>query len=122
MSDTLVPIFDVSGLADDQSLRHDGADGSLFAVKQNGDVHVYFNRCPHQGTELDWLPGKFLDSHASHIQCATHGALFRIADGLCIAGPCIGQSLSRAPVKVRSGLVYPDSPQRPPEFSISQAD
>lgn len=68
-------------------------------------MRVYFNRYPYQGIELDWLPGKFPDSQTSHIQCATHGALFRIADGLCIAGPCVGQSLSPMPVNIRSGLV-----------------
>jgi nitrite reductase/ring-hydroxylating ferredoxin subunit len=27
------------------------------------------------------------------IQCATHGALFLIESGECVAGPCAGQSL-----------------------------
>ncbi len=31
---------------------------------------------------------------ASLIQCATHGALFLIESGECVAGPCAGQFLA----------------------------
>lgn len=57
-------------------------------------MYVYKNRCPHRGVGLEWLPDQFLDSSASLIQCATHGALFLIEDGECIAGPCEGKSLT----------------------------
>ena len=65
----------------------------LFAVRKDGQVHVYRNRCPHKGISLEWLPDQFLDASASLIQCATHGALFLIDSGECVAGPCAGQSL-----------------------------
>lgn len=69
-------------------------DGSgLLAVRRNGQVFVYRNRCPHRGVPLEWHPDRFLDTSASLIQCATHGALFLIESGECIAGPCEGQSL-----------------------------
>jgi len=42
---------------------------------------------------------------ASLIQCATHGALFLIESGECIAGPCAGQSLTALPGREdRQGL------------------
>ncbi|WP_439857902.1 Rieske (2Fe-2S) protein [Pseudomonas syringae] len=67
---------------------------ALFAVRRQGQVFVYQNRCPHRGIPLEWQPDQFLDSSASLIQCATHGALFLIENGECVAGPCEGQSLT----------------------------
>jgi len=66
---------------------------ALFAVHHRGHFFVYENRCPHRGVPLDWMPDQFLDFDRNFIQCATHGALFKIEDGECIAGPCNGQHL-----------------------------
>lgn len=63
------------------------------AVRRGGEVYVYANRCPHRGVALEWQPDEFLDASASLIQCATHGALFLIENGECVAGPCEGKSL-----------------------------
>jgi len=65
----------------------------VLAVRRAGLVYVYQNRCPHRGVPLEWHPDQFLDSSASLIQCATHGALFLIESGECIAGPCEGKTL-----------------------------
>ncbi len=67
---------------------------NLFAVKKDGQVFLYRNQCPHLGVELNWLEDQFLDMDGALIQCATHGALFIIEDGECVAGPCQGQSLA----------------------------
>ncbi|MET1081368.1 MAG: Rieske (2Fe-2S) protein [Pseudomonas sp.] len=66
----------------------------LLAVRKDGQVHAYLNRCPHRGIPLEWLPDQFLDHSGSLLQCATHGALFLIDSGECVAGPCAGQSLT----------------------------
>jgi nitrite reductase/ring-hydroxylating ferredoxin subunit len=66
----------------------------LMAIRREGQVYVYQNRCPHRGVPLEWQPDEFLDASGSLIQCATHGALFLIESGECVAGPCAGQSLN----------------------------
>ena len=66
---------------------------NLLAVRRDGQVYAYRNRCPHRGVPLEWQPDQFLDHSQSMIQCATHGALFLIESGECVAGPCAGQSL-----------------------------
>ena len=43
---------------------------------------------PSSGIELNWMPDQFLESGGDLIICSTHGALFKIDDGLCISGPC----------------------------------
>ncbi|GAB1267225.1 Rieske (2Fe-2S) protein [Aurantivibrio infirmus] len=67
----------------------------LFAIKTQKDFQVYLNRCPHVGLPLNWVADQFMDADGELIQCKSHGALFRIEDGQCVAGPCIGQSLQR---------------------------
>ena len=65
----------------------------LLAVRKDGRVFVYANRCPHRGIPLEWQADQFLDHSGRLIQCASHGALFLIEDGQCVAGPCSGQRL-----------------------------
>ncbi len=66
---------------------------SVLAVKKGGEIYLYKNICPHRGINLDWLPDQFLDADKAFIRCATHGALFLIESGECIAGPCAGSAL-----------------------------
>ena len=74
---------------------------SMFLVcGRDGVPRAYVNHCPHAGTPLEITPHGFLTRDGSMIMCRTHGALFRIEDGLCIAGPCPGRSLQSLPVTV----------------------
>lgn len=84
-------------LADSSSRGFDIEGQKLLAVRRSGQVYVYLNRCPHRGVGLEWQPDQFLDPSNSLIQCATHGALFLIEDGECVAGPCSGQFLTSVP-------------------------
>ena len=79
---------------------------ALLAVRQGEQVFVYENRCPHRGVPLEWVADQFLDSSNRLIQCATHGALFGIEDGVCVAGPCPGEQLEPLPCMVRDGQVF----------------
>ena len=76
-----------------------------FLVKTETGVAAYVNYCPHAGHPLNFRPHKFLTSDRNLILCSSHGALFARDNGLCIAGPCGGQSLTAVPVEVRSGYV-----------------
>ncbi|WP_290703188.1 Rieske (2Fe-2S) protein [Amphritea sp.] len=77
----------------------------LFAVKRQGEVFLYENRCPHQGIPLEWMPDVFLDAEKHFIQCSTHGALFTIDQGQCIAGPCIGAKLQTIAFEIIDGAL-----------------
>ena len=66
----------------------------VMAIRSRDQVYCYVNICPHWGAPLDISPGRFLDRERRHILCSTHGALFRIEDGRCIKGPCLGAALA----------------------------
>jgi nitrite reductase/ring-hydroxylating ferredoxin subunit len=76
-----------------------------FVVKREGEVFGYVDRCPHAGTPLALIGDRFLTREGDLILCSTHGALFRLGDGACIAGPCAGQRLAPWPVVLRDGAV-----------------
>jgi len=71
-----------------------------FIVKSTKGVAAYVNTCPHAGHPLNFMPDRFLTSDRSLILCASHGAVFTRDEGLCIAGPCPGQSLTPVPIEV----------------------
>lgn len=75
-------------------------DGEVVLVRQGQQVLAYRNRCPHLGIELNFMPDVFLDTEQRYIQCANHSALFQIEDGLCVFGPCQGESLVAVAVQL----------------------
>ena len=77
----------------------------FFVVRAGGLLRGYVNSCPHQGVNLDWRPDTFLTVERDLIQCATHGARFIIDTGECVAGPCIGRSLTPVAVDVAGDWV-----------------
>ena len=81
---------------------------SVFVVRAGATLRAYENSCPHTGGPLDWVPDQFLTREKDTILCATHGALFRIDDGHCLAGPCAGERLTPLPVRVEGGEVAVD--------------
>jgi nitrite reductase/ring-hydroxylating ferredoxin subunit len=76
-----------------------------FIVKTSNGIAAYVNYCPHAGHPLNFRPNKFLTPDGNLILCCSHGALFARDNGLCIAGPCQGQSLTPIPVEVVGGCV-----------------
>ena len=83
-----------------------GGFTGLMAIREGEAVYVYVNACPHIGTPLDWTPHRFLSADGRRIVCATHGAEFGIADGVCIRGPCAGDRLEPVAVEIRDGMIY----------------
>lgn len=89
---------------------------TAFALRFDGQVVAYVNRCAHVPTEMDWQPGEFLDMDRRWILCSIHGAAYEPADGRCVGGPCGRQRLIAIATEERDGQVYwyPSADVRPP--------
>jgi len=81
-----------------------------FVVRQGEQVFAYQNFCAHVGHPLNWMPDGFLSKDGSRIMCASHGALYEIDSGLCIAGPCVGKMLHPVEVRVENGEIIVRGP------------
>ncbi|MEO7055211.1 MAG: Rieske 2Fe-2S domain-containing protein [Caldimonas sp.] len=76
-----------------------------FALRFDGRVVAYLNRCVHVPTELDWQPGEFLDGGKEFILCSIHGAAYEPRGGRCIGGPCGSGKLTSIAVQECDGVV-----------------
>lgn len=84
-------------------------DSALFAgvvVRRGALLAGYLDVCPHASWPLAALDDRFLTRHGEHILCSGHGALFDLADGACVAGPCLGERLTPWPIALRDGEVF----------------
>lgn len=86
-----------------------------FALRFDGRVVAYLNRCAHVPVEMDWQPGEFLDADREVILCSIHGAAYEPAGGRCVGGPCGRGHLTALTVTERDGQVswYPSRDIRP---------
>jgi len=77
-----------------------------FALRFDGRVVAYLNRCVHVPTELDWQPGEFLDAEREFIICSIHGATYAPRTGACVGGPCGRGRLTQLATVERDGAVW----------------
>jgi len=91
----------------------------------DGNLRAWVNSCPHAGHPLDVLPHRFLTADRQLVQCASHGALFDPATGVCVAGPCPGRKLRPIVVAVQGNdILLAQTPSdvqnaRPPRSETS---
>ena len=83
-----------------------------FVVRRGDDVYAYENHCAHAGHPLNWYPDRFLTEDLRRIICASHGAIYEIDSGKCVAGPCVGKALMRIEAEVKNGEVVVRGPTR----------
>ncbi|WP_238701132.1 Rieske (2Fe-2S) protein [Mariprofundus erugo] len=63
-------------------------DAQGFLVCFQGQLKAWRNECPHAGSPLDWIPGRFFSESGEQLVCHTHHALFDPLSGDCLSGPC----------------------------------
>jgi nitrite reductase/ring-hydroxylating ferredoxin subunit len=82
-----------------------------FLINDRGSFHAYVNRCRHMPTPLDFIRDQFVSEDGRYLMCYTHGALYERGTGLCVSGPCQGESLYRLPVSVDQDEILVSCPQ-----------
>ncbi|ARU05830.1 2Fe-2S ferredoxin [Comamonas serinivorans] len=76
------------GLAVSFDVVYRGESCRAFAVRFEGRVFAYLNRCTHVAMEMDYQPNRFFDDTGQWLLCATHGAAYAPDTGACAGGPC----------------------------------
>ena len=66
---------------------------ALVLRNEDGTPVAYRNMCRHLPVPLDGGTGQLLSDDRAYLVCGTHGATYRLRDGLCIEGPCKGLAL-----------------------------
>lgn len=125
MSDTeLSPVYlcrsdelEEGGLAMPFDVVLDGEDLRAFAVRFDGQVHAYINRCTHIPMEMDFQENRFFDDSGQLLVCATHGAVYAPDTGACMGGPGRG-GLFKIELSEADGEIHwqPTEQLRPIQF------
>ena len=76
----------------------------VFVTRAGGQLRAYVNRCPHFQVPMNRRDGGFLLVNEV-LWCAQHSAQFRLDDGYCIDGPCMGANLESVPLEQRGGYL-----------------
>lgn len=71
-----------------------------------GAPRAYLNQCQHLPVPLDGASREFLSADGRALECLTHGALYRLDDGVCFEGPCRGRALRAIELAVEGDALY----------------
>jgi len=83
-----------------------------------GVARAYLNRCRHlpiplsftrptgHGQALYVASHEFLTRDNQALECKTHGARYRLDDGMCFEGPCTGRALMALELVVEDDALY----------------
>jgi nitrite reductase/ring-hydroxylating ferredoxin subunit len=111
MADILCRLSDLDATGAKEIILDDaGVRLAVFVVNVGGRILGYVNSCPHVRLPLNWKEDSFFDISRSFLFCANHGAHFDAMTGLCIRGPCKGQSLRPFPVRVEGENILSADP------------
>ena len=114
-----IPLCSLNDIEEGHSIEMVIQERPLFAVRKANTIYAYWNICPHRGSPLNWSPNQFLTFDHQAIQCAFHGALFEIDSGLCIAGPCSGDSLQPVELRCEDYFYYVAANQKMPPAPVN---
>lgn len=99
MSSVRLSALDLAeGKAKSFKIQEGGREVSAFVLNYRGEYVAYLNRCAHVPVPLDYDDDDFLDDRIGLIMCKLHGAVYEPSAGLCVGGPCTGESLVKLKV------------------------
>jgi nitrite reductase/ring-hydroxylating ferredoxin subunit len=77
-----------------------------FLARYKNQLVAYENVCRHIPISLDYGDDRFFNRAKSHFICQSHGAIYDPLSGVCVGGPCTGETLKRLKIEVRGGAVW----------------
>jgi nitrite reductase/ring-hydroxylating ferredoxin subunit len=77
-----------------------------FVARFQGKLVAYENRCRHLPLSLDYDDGRFFSRDGKTFVCQTHNALYEPLTGLCVRGPCEGESLKPLKIEITKDAVW----------------
>jgi nitrite reductase/ring-hydroxylating ferredoxin subunit len=77
----------------------------VLLIRRGEQVWAYRNCCPHYSIPLNYEPQLFHTVDGEILMCAHHTAMFRVDDGYCYDGPCLGAHLQALPLQRDGALL-----------------
>ncbi len=90
----------------EHSIQTDHGFVSVMVKRSATQYTAFINECPHQGRRMDYAENAFLETPEKQVVCPAHGATFDPESGVCLAGPCAGQSLKKLITSMDDNALY----------------
>lgn len=88
-----------------------GQDTSVILIRDGDTIKAFVNNCPHQHVPLNEAYKVDVNPFAKTIKCSVHDAWFKVEDGECVEGPCLGDHLKPFPIRIDAdGNIFADLP------------
>jgi ketohexokinase len=103
------PLANVKQLSNAKTLVVPHADyrGGIVLIKYEEEVKAYENNCPHQDVPLNEAYKIDVNPFEKTMKCSVHDAYFKVEDGYCVEGPCMGEELEPIPLRIdEKGDIY----------------
>jgi nitrite reductase/ring-hydroxylating ferredoxin subunit len=71
----------------------------MFIYNDQGTFRAFRNSCPHFDVPLNHTPDELFSPDGRYFVCMTHYAQFDKHNGMCVSGPCTGESLESIPLQ-----------------------
>jgi nitrite reductase/ring-hydroxylating ferredoxin subunit len=101
-------IGNIHDFADNSTTSLSGESGDLLIFKRAEEVFIYQNKCPHTQETLDPQGGSLASADGLLLTCQRHGAQFLSHNGVCVGGPCQGESLPAVAFTLSNTDIYLD--------------
>jgi len=85
---------------------HKGKPAEGFLARFQGKLVAYENRCQHLPLRLDFPDANLFNHDGTQFICQNHNAIYEPLTGLCVRGPCEGQSLRALEIEILAGEVW----------------
>ncbi len=99
-----------AGWADGQTLKFQFPGATRpregFLARFRGQWVAYENRCRHLPVRLDGEGDGFFSPKQVYLVCHAHQANYEPLTGLCVRGPCEGESLVRLTIEEVEGEIW----------------
>lgn len=84
---------------------------TVFVVRWQGQWRAWHDWCPHWGTgPMAWRKDAYFSGDGQALMCHAHGARFDPLSGQCTLGPCMGQALRPATLRLdKTGAIEIDT-------------
>lgn len=104
----LAHVNDVSG-AKATIAQVPGRGESVILIRDGKTVKAFVNNCPHQHVPLNEAYKVDVNPFEKTLKCSVHDAWFKVEDGECVEGPCLGEHLQPFPIRIDDqGQIFAD--------------
>ncbi len=102
----MVRLCDAAEVVEGSALRVGDGLHAVLLTRVDAEIKAWSVKCPHMDFPIQPAQGSKPLLRQRLFECHMHHALFRASDGVCVAGPCVGERLKMVRIEVLENEVW----------------